>query len=121
MQIDRKQILLSVLDTIDTISSKDYQIRVWILGKGPEVDDFDECCCNFFGDGDPMLKQYKEFGITESQYSIMKKFRDEFNTFADDHYWPADFINTLAWDAITYRAKEVLNEFNYRSNYIARD
>jgi len=62
MEIDRKQILISVLETINSISDKEYQKRVWILGEGPECDDFDEKCCNFFGDVDPLLENYKDFG-----------------------------------------------------------
>jgi hypothetical protein len=42
MEIDRKQILASILETIKGISDKEYQKRVWIRGEGTEVDDFDE-------------------------------------------------------------------------------
>lgn len=45
---DAMRILNSILETIKCILDKEYQKRVWILGKGPEVDDFDEACCNFF-------------------------------------------------------------------------
>ena len=94
MDIDKKQILTSVLETIEGISNKEYQKRVWIRGEGPEVDDFDETCCNFFGDGDPLLENYKDFEITESQYQLLKKFRDNFRTFSDENDWPQIFIDT---------------------------
>jgi hypothetical protein len=113
MEIDRKQILISVLETIECVSNKNYQKRVWIRGEGPEVDDFDETCCNFFGDGDPLLENYKEFGITENQYQILKKFRDKFRTFSDDNYWPPEFIETPEWAAIMNLANDVLKTFNY--------
>lgn len=113
MNIDRKQILLSVLETIEGISNKEYQERVWIRGEGPECDDFDETCCNFFGDGDPMLENYKDFKITESQYHILKKFRDKFRSFSDENDWPPKFINTPEWGEITEMAKEILQIFNY--------
>ena len=61
MDIDRKQILVSCLETIKDISDKEYQKRVWIRGEGPEVDDFDEAVCDFFGDGDPIIENYKDF------------------------------------------------------------
>ena len=92
MEIDRKQILDSVLDTIEGISNKEYQRKVWIRGEGPDVDDFDETCCNFFGDGDPLLESYKDFGVTENQYRALKKFRDKFRDFSDEHNWPQEFI-----------------------------
>ena len=72
------------LRNISHISDKQYQQRVWILGKGPEVDDFTETVCHFFDDGDPILKSYKKYGITENQYQIMLKFRNEFEKFCDE-------------------------------------
>ena len=110
---DRRHILNSVLETIEGISDKEYQRRVWIRGEGPEVDDFDETCCHFFDDGDPMLEKYKEFGITEDQYDILKKFRDQFEIFSDENNWPEKFIDTPEWRKITELAKEVLERFNY--------
>jgi hypothetical protein len=109
-----KQILMSVLETINNISDKKYQKRVWIQGEGPEVDDFDETCCNFFGDGDPLLENYKEFGLTESQYLLLKKFRDKFRAFSDKCYHPSEFIDTPEWQKITEMAKEVLKAFDYK-------
>jgi hypothetical protein len=115
---DKKQILDSVLETVEGISNKEYQKRVWILGEGSEVDDFDETCCNFFGDGDPLLENYKEFGITKAQYLLLKKFRDEFRSFSDENNWPQDFIDTIEWEKIMSIAKDVLKAFNYSKNGI---
>ncbi len=109
----KKQILMSVLETIRGISDKKYQERVWIRGEGPEVDDFDETCCNFFGDGEPLLESYKDFGLTESQYFVLEKFRDKFRSFSDGHYHPLEFIETPEWAEIMNLAKEVLKLFNY--------
>lgn len=118
MEIDRKQILTSVLETIEGISDKEYQKRVWIRGEGPEVDDFDETCCNFFGDGDPLIENYKDFGLTDKQYHLLVKFRDEFDAFcygpALKHYLPEEFIDTPEWARIMEMAKEVLKAFNYQ-------
>ena len=116
MEIDRKQILTSVLETIEGISSKEYQKRIWVRGEGPEVDDFDETCCNFFGDGDPLLENYKDFGITENQYQILKRFRDEFRAFSDENYWPQEFIDTPEWAKIIELAKNVLQAFNFKKS-----
>lgn len=114
MEIDRRQILISVLETIEGISDKEYQKRVWIRGEGNQVDDFDETCCNFFGDGDPLIEQYKDFGITESQYHLLKKFRDEFRVFSDENDWPSVFIDKPEWEKIMNLAKRVLEAFNYQ-------
>ncbi len=114
MDIDRKQILVSCLETIKDISDKEYQKRVWIRGEGPEVDDFDEAVCDFFGDGDPIIENYKDFGITESQYYLLKKFRDAFRDFSDENDFPQLFIDTLEWQEITEMAKEVLKVFNFK-------
>ena len=101
---------------VDHISDKEYQRRIWIRGEGPECDDFDETCCHFFDDGDPVLENYKDFGITDSQYRILKRLRDQFDVFADENDWPADFIDTQEWDEIVRMAKEVLKAFNYKED-----
>lgn len=35
------------IDIFTRISSKEYQKRIWIDGKGPEVDDFDDTVSDF--------------------------------------------------------------------------
>lgn len=106
--------LISFLETIEGISDLEYQKRVWIEGRGPEVDDFDETVCHFFDDGDPMLENYKAYEITDKQYHLLKNFRDEFEEFSDKHNWPPEFIETSEWKRIMNMAKEVLKSFNYQ-------
>ncbi|MGB7127742.1 MAG: hypothetical protein WBD50_01460 [Candidatus Rhabdochlamydia sp.] len=117
MDTDRKQILTSCLKIIKGISDKEYQERVWIRGEGPEVDDFDETVCNFFQDGNGIIQNYKDFGITDKQYHLLVKFRDEFNDFcrgpALEYYLPQLFIDTPEWEKITEMAKEVLKAFKF--------
>ncbi len=112
----KRQILMSVLQTIEGVSDKGYQKRVWIEGKGSKVDDFDETCCNFFGDGDPLLENYKDFGLTRNQYLLLKKFRDKFEVFSNENDFPEEFIDTPEWEKIMDLAKEVLRAFNYKSS-----
>lgn len=110
---NRRYILNEYLRIIHIISDKDYQRRVWILGES-SGSDFDEICCLFFGDiGDPILEHYKDFWITNSQYCILKKFRDRFSSFSDEHSYEPAFIDTPEWNEITEMAKEVLKSFNY--------
>jgi hypothetical protein len=117
---DRKYILNEFLSNICGISDVEYQKRVWIRGEGPEVDDFDETVCHFFDDGDPILKGYKDYGVTDSQYQLLKQFRDQFMAFSDKYHWPESFIDTSEWTKITEMAKEILKVFNYQKTRISR-
>jgi hypothetical protein len=120
MDINRKQILTSCLEIIDGISDKEYQKRIWVRGEGPEIDDFDETVCNFFQDGNGIIQNYKDFGITDEQYHLLVEFRDEFEAFchgpAQRYYLPQEFIDTPEWNKITEMAKEVLKAFNYKKS-----
>lgn len=107
----KKYILEEFLRNILSISDKEYQKRVWISGKGPEADDFDETVCHFFHEGDAILDSYAKFGITENQYALLKQFRDTFEKFSDEHYLPEEFIDTPQWAKIMEMAKEVLKTF----------
>ncbi len=111
----KKQILINILKVIKRISDKEYQKRVWILGEGPEVDDFDETCCNLFDDYDcnSIIENYKDFEITEPQKKLLKKFRDKFRTFSDENFWPPEFIDTPEWAKITEMAEDVLKSFSH--------
>ena|SRR3990167_1565425 len=109
--INRKQIMETFIRMIDHISNKEYQKRAWI--KGEEAD-FDEAVCLFFGDGDPILENYQSFGITDSQYKLLKKLRDAFRIFADNNDCPEEFIDTPEWERIMNLAKDVLKEFDYK-------
>ena len=111
---NRKNILNEYLRRVYHVSDKECQRRVWIRGEGPECDDFDETCCHFFDDGDPVLENYKDFWITDGQYQVLKKFRDKFRIFSDDAYCPLKFIDTPEWDEITEMAKEVLKAFDWQ-------
>jgi len=111
---DRKQILEGFIDIFTRIASKEYQKRVWIKGEGPEVDDFDDTVNDFFVECDSILENYKDFGITEIQHQLLKKFRDQFRTFSDENNWPQGFIDIPEWGKITDMAKEILKAFNYK-------
>ncbi len=55
MEIDRKKVVEFLLQDLYRISNKEYQIRIWIEGKGPECHSFDEAVNDFFDDGVPPL------------------------------------------------------------------
>ena len=113
MRVNGEQILQSFLDTIYGISNKEYQKRVWIRRLGPEFDDFTETVCHFFDDGDPIINHYKDYEITDEQYRLLKKFRDDFRIFSDQYNEAFEFMDTPEWAEIIEKAKIVLRAFNY--------
>jgi len=88
----KKYILTQFLNIISCVADKEYQKRVWIRAEGLEVDDFTETVCHFFDDGDPILKKYKEYKITEEQHQLLVQLREEFESFVegDRPYLPED-------------------------------
>ena len=112
---DKKQILEALIEIVSDISDKEYQQRVWIRGEGPEAADFDETVCIFFQVGDHVVEEYKNFGLTEYQYHLLKEFRDQFEAFADNNNWPPKFIDTPEWARIMNMAKGVLKAFDYKN------
>jgi hypothetical protein len=105
----RTNILASILETIEEVSSKGYQKMVWIRGEGPWVDDFDEAVNYFVDAAGDVIDRYQEFKLTEEQYQILKTFRDKFKVFADENDYPELFIDTPEWTKVVNRAKEVLH------------
>lgn len=110
----KRDILDLVLRVVAGIADVEYQKRVWIRGEGPEVDDFDETACHFLHEGDGVLGKYKDFEITETQYRQLKRLREEFKAFSDQHCWPHEFIEAPDWAKIMHSANNVLKAFNYK-------
>lgn len=113
MEINRKQVVKEFLRNLYRISDKEYQKRIWIEGAGPECHDFDEAVNDFFGDGEPILANHQDYGLSQSQFRVLKKFYDEFRIFANDNDFPEEFIDTPEWDKIRAMAKEVLKAFHH--------
>jgi len=114
MEINRKEVVKGFLQNLYRISNKEYQKRIWIEGAGPECHDFDEAVNDFFGDGDPILESYRDYGLTQIQYQMLKKFRDEFDFFVKKNHFPQEFIDTPEWTKIMSLAKDVLKAFNFQ-------
>jgi hypothetical protein len=110
---DRKQIMEFFLRILNNITDIEYQKRVWIRGEGPECDDFDETVCNFDQDGDGIIEDYKDFGLTEEQRQLLIEFRKLFVNFYTKNDYPEEFINTREWGKVMAMAKDVLKAFNY--------
>ncbi len=116
MHIHSKQVMDTFLSIIEHISDVEYQKRIWIRGEGPECDDFVDTVCDFFDVGDPALKDYKNFGITDTQYRLLVQLRDAFETFAEENHFPEEFISSPEWNRIVEMAKGALESFGYRKN-----
>jgi len=112
----KKNILSELLKTIKMISDKEYQQRVWIRIEGPEINDFSETCCFFFDEADWVIDNYQDFGLSQSQYQILKSFYDEFDIFADNNSCEQEFIDTPEWARIRSLAKAVLEAFDYQGS-----
>ena len=67
---DKKQILLGFIKIFTRISDKEYQQRVWIDGKGPECDDFDDTVCDFFGVGDSIIEKSVRIQISKRHFFV---------------------------------------------------
>ena len=115
MGLDRNYILQRFLGLISDISDKEFQMRVWIKGIGPECIDFDETCSYFFHEGVDVIKNYKDYGITEHQEKLLTSLEKFFDAFIEDHFLeePIEFINTPEWQQVVDEAKKVLEAFNY--------
>lgn len=107
--------LKSLLQFVDRIADRNYQKRVWERVEGPECDDFDETMVYFFDESEPILRDYKKFGISDSQHQLLLKMRDALDVFSDEMmYLPAEkIIYDPRWGEIQDMAKDVLKAFSY--------
>lgn len=109
---DKRYMLNEFFRHLSHIQDKEYQTRIWIKNQGPECQAFDDAVCDFFDIGDPILDNYKTFGITEVQCEALRKFRNAFKLFSNEHDFPEEFIDTPEWGRIMKMAKEVLKAFD---------
>jgi hypothetical protein len=113
---NKKQILTTLIENIAHVADEEYQRRVWIEGRGPECEDFDEFTSYFFDESNAILEKYKDFNLTEIQHQVLEKFcRDLYNFFLYN-YHPIEFVSDPAWKEIIETAKEVLREFRPATN-----
>jgi len=114
---DREGVLRRFLETIAEISDKNFQERIWIKGIGPECSSFEEAICDFFDDGEPILKNYKEFGITDKQYEEVIQLRNELEKYCDktpEIVYEEEILADPEWYKIQEMAKKVLEAFDYK-------
>ena len=117
MDIDRKQIMETFIESIAAASDEEYQNRIWIKGQGPECEDFDEFVTYFLHESRAVLEEYRNFEITDTQCSLLKKFEDEVRSFipiSRQDYFPELFLKRPEWKKLVGMAKEILKAFNYQ-------
>ncbi len=113
----KQQILKCFLETVAEISDEDFQERIWVKGLGPECSSFEEAICHFFDDGEPILKNYKEFKITDKQYEEVIQLCDELQKYCDKVpvvVNDQEVLEDPEWGKIIKIAKEVLEAFDYK-------
>jgi hypothetical protein len=115
MKKEKNHALINLLKIIDDISNKEYQKRVWVDGKGPECDDFDDTVCDFFGIGESIIEKHNILGVTDNQHQLLTAFYYEFRAFSSEHTWSSELIDTPEWTRITEMAKEVLKAFHLKT------
>jgi tetratricopeptide (TPR) repeat protein len=111
-RIRKKRILESFLGTLEEIPDEDCQEKVWILAEEPEHDDFIETIYHFFEGGDGILERCEGLGLTNEQYHLLVRFRDQLDQFVKRSN---SFLEQASErDKIREMAKEILKAFNYR-------
>ncbi|MDN3505883.1 MAG: hypothetical protein P0S96_01485 [Simkaniaceae bacterium] len=113
---EKQQILKNLIETISHAADKEYQKRVWLLGLGPECEDFDDFTDVVLHENAGVLKNHINFALSKEQYETLKQFQKELKNFSQTialPYQPPVFLDTSEWGKIMKMAKEVLAAFNY--------
>ncbi len=112
-----------MLYIIECLANQDYQRRVWIEGKGPEVDSFDDTICNYANFVDVVLNNPSLYPLTEAQESALRSLTAIFEDFYENGlgncyiYQPQYFINSTEWRKVSEEATRVLKVFGYLAGY----
>ena len=105
---------------VDIISDKAYQERVWIRAEGPECYDKSEAYNDFFDLGEPIIDEFMEYELTDTQYKLIVELRNKLNEFTTNcelvkpYRSDEELINLPEWQEIRDLAKKVCKSFNYK-------
>ncbi len=117
---EREGIVKRFLETIYEISNTEFQERIWIKGLGPECSSFEDVICDFFDNGEDIMNNYKNYGITNKQYKVLLRLSKPLDKYSDEvmtysaNINPEVIIKDKKWKKIQKLAKEVLKVFNYK-------
>ncbi len=98
-----------VADTIACMADRDYQIRVWARGEGPECDSFCESMNAFYDYMEIIYSEYKKYGLNDEDLNFLKNLEkkiDDFSEIAAQFDRDGDLINDLKWLEIVEISKE---------------
>ena len=102
------------------ISDQKYQQSVWVHAEGKQCEEIDDAVCDFFDEGDSIIDNYQDFGITETQHQYLLALREKLDFFMDEHEIfsqqipVSQLINLPEWHEVMKSAKDVLRVFHYK-------
>ncbi len=91
------------------MADRDYQIRVWAKGEGPECDSFDETMNEFDYNMQIIQLEYKKYGLNDEDLNFLQNLEkkiDDFSEIAAQFDRDAEFINDPKWLEIVEISKE---------------
>ena len=105
--IDRIFMKKFLNESLRPIMDRDYQIRIWVKGMGPECSSLDEAFENLSGDLELIDKDYKSYGISEEEYKILKNLEKEFDHFYYNTNFENDseIIDSPVWNKVRQLAR----------------
>ena len=115
---NKKSILNSFIANIACIADEKYQERVWVRAEGQECDDIDDTICDFFDDGNNILENPKNHGVTQKQHELLIELQSKLRIFTDNSgvYWQekstVNLIKLPEWKEIINISQKVLKSFN---------
>jgi hypothetical protein len=114
----RADIKYMTLDRIFSVSSEDYQKRIWINCENPKiVDSIDETICDISLYRDLLeFDKYEGYDMTEDQKQILKNFFIEFDNFyLNNDINTPEFMDGDDWKHVMEVAKGVLKAFDFQN------
>lgn len=101
----------AISEILDEFSDPEYQKRIWLQGKGPEVSSFGEAMCGLFDDLDfKGFLELPEVKSNESLYPTLLKVYDTLHAITgdimSDDKIDQNFLDSPMWKGIMGLTKE---------------
>ena len=95
-------------DVVKPMMDREYQVRVWAKGEGPECDSLDETFEDFGYYIGILDEEYEEHGLSLEEYLFLKNLEKEFDNFFFNSNFEndEDAIESLEWAKIRKIASE---------------
>lgn len=116
MHKKEKDIRNFILKLIREISDEEYQKRVWVEGKGPEVSSFAELISAFDEDLIEDLSQnYQKYGFTRPQFEKIQDLYqqvDDYTMSIPDDVLSEEIVSDPRWHQVRQFAKKFLKNLD---------